>query len=73
MAKKITENEINRLHDKFLKGTITKEEKKILYGRFKNLFTDRKGRVNCSDLDNFLYVSHKDYKKPDKDGVIGIV
>lgn len=66
------DDHINKLHDKFFNGTISDEEKQKLYDFYKDqVCVD--GKVIPRLLDRFLYVSHPDYGKPDKNGLITIV
>ena len=58
---------IDELHDKFFHETITEEEQEELFAFFK-----ARGRFRPT-IGEFLYTSHPDYGKPDKDGIITIV
>jgi len=64
-------NYIEKLHDKFFYGTITREEKQVLYEYFKDVVCND-GKIHPDILDNFLYTSHPDYGKPAGDGTINI-
>lgn len=56
------DDHIDKLHDKYLQGSITEEEQKELFNFFK-------GRGFSEDaIPEMLYVSHPDYGKPNKDG-----
>ena len=64
---------LDNLHNKFVKGTISKQEKKVLYSHFKQMFTNKKtGKVDYDSLDNFLVVTHDNYKKP-VNGIVSLV
>ena len=65
MAK--VEDRIDVLHDKYFHRTITPEEEKELFAYLKE-----RG-IHEDIAGDFLYTSHPDYGKPDKDGIIYIV
>ena len=63
---------IEKLHDKFFHGTITMKEKQILFNYFKKtVCTD--GKIYEDIIGEFLFVTHPDYGKPDKDGIVRII
>lgn len=63
---------MDRLQDKFFHGTISETEKQELYEFYKDqVCTD--GKIIPHLLDRFLYVTHPDYGKLDKNGEIIIV
>jgi hypothetical protein len=63
---------IKRLHDKFITGTISREERQELYSHYSPmLFKD--GFFSETIMQEFLYASHQSYGKPDKLGVIKII
>ena len=63
---------IKKLHDKFFYGNITEKEKMELYNHFKDTVC-ADGKIHKDILNEFLYVSHPDYGKPDKNGRIKII
>jgi hypothetical protein len=65
-------DQIKKLHDKFFYGTITRRERGILYNHFKKIVC-RDGQIYEDIIGDFLFVTHSDYGKPDKDGIIRII
>ena len=68
----LSQKDIDRLHNKFIAGTISRTEKKKLYSQFKDIFTYDDGTVDYGYLNEFLVTSHKSYGKP-KNGIIEII
>lgn len=66
----IKRKRIDQLHDKFFYGNITEVEEKELLEEYRWLFA---GSVSDDPIRDFLYTSHPDYGKPDKDGKVTIV
>jgi hypothetical protein len=69
--KKKSEARRKELHDKYFHYTITKEEVKELLSYYPNEVELLKNVP--SKIGEFLYTSHPDYGKPDKDGIIRII
>lgn len=64
---------IDELHTKFFYGTISEEEKKILFDHVREVTLQGTGSP-CDDFISYiLMTSHPDYGKPDIDGFISII
>ena len=61
-----------KLHEKFIAGTIITKGKIILYSQYEDLFTLPDGSIAYSKLDEFLTVSHKSYGKP-VNGIVSVI
>jgi len=62
---------MNKLHDKFFHGTITEEERLELFGHYKDFICH--GPIDETLIGEFLFTSHPDYGKPDKEGNIILI